>query len=250
MRTVKAIVIDDDLHTREELKDLLEEFFPHVNVAAECGNATTGLKAIQAVQPEIVFLDIEMPDMNGFQMLEQIADISFEVIFITSFNQYAIKAIRFSALDYLLKPIQADELKVALQRFSEKTTPAIDAKARIRNYLYNTNARTPTDFKLALATTEGTFFLSPGDILYCEGQVNYTLFHLSGKKKILSSKTLKEYDDLLTDHQFIRIHKSYLVNRKHIASITSDHKIQMHDGTRVEISKRKFPEVKMMLQNN
>jgi two-component system LytT family response regulator len=250
MEPVKALIIDDDLHTREELKDILEKFFPEVTVLAECRNAATGLEAIRTLHPEIVFLDIEMPDMNGFQMLEKLPEITFEIIFITSFNQYAIKAIRFSALDYLLKPVKVDELRIALQRFSEKSVLGKDAKARITNFFYNAEKQQLADFRLALATTEGMFFLSPNDILYCEGQVNYTLFHLSGKKKMLSSKTLKEYDELLSDHQFIRIHKSYLVNRQHIASITHDHKVAMHDGTLVEISKRKFPEVKMILQNN
>jgi two-component system LytT family response regulator len=250
MRAVKAIIVDDDLHTREELKDMLEKFFPEVSILAVCENAEKGLEAIRSMDPQIVFLDVEMPGMNGFEMLEQIPEISFEIIFITSFNKYAIKAIRFSALDYLLKPVQVEELRIALQRFSEKAILGKDAQARVRNYLHNTRSQKLTDFRLALATTEGTFFLTPGEIVYCEGQVNYTLFHLSGKKKILASKTLKEYDDLLTDHQFIRIHKSYLVNRKHIASITTDHKVKMYDGTQVEISKRKFPEVRMLLQSN
>lgn len=249
MKPVKAVVIDDDIANSEELREMLEKYFPEIIVTAVCINGSEGIKAINSWHPELVFLDIEMPDMNGFEMLEQIPDISFEVIFTTSFNKYAIKAIRFSALDYLLKPVQLEELRSALDRFSGKSAPGKDSKARIKNYLDNRNAGKPADFKLALATTEGIYFIAPHDIFYCEGQVNYTLFHLSGKRKLLSSKTLKEYDDLLSDQQFIRIHKSYLVNRRHITSITNDHKVLMHDGTQVEISKRKFPEVKMILQN-
>jgi two-component system LytT family response regulator len=187
-----------------------------------------------------------MPGMSGFQMLEQIDQLNFEIIFITSFNQYAIKAIRFSALDYLLKPITLDELKSALARFKSKTT--LDSQKRVGNFLHNYKIQQPKYFRLAINTTEGTHLLNTDDIIRCEGEVNYTRFFLQKQSPVLSSRTLKDYDELLSDHQFIRVHRSHLVNRKFVNAITPGHQLKMQDGSLVEISKRKFSEVKNLLR--
>lgn len=246
MQKTKAIVIDDDAYTREQMWHLINTFFPEIKLLQLCENARQGLSAINSDSPEIVFLDIEMPGMSGFEMLEQLKDINFEIIFITSFNQYAIKAIRFSALDYLLKPITEDELRTALERYKAKVNSA-DARGRVKNFIRNMKSEHQKDFKLAIATTEGTFFLDTDDIVRCEGDINYTKFHMLKEKKIISSRTLKEFEELLADHHFIRVHKSHLVNKKHVRSITGDHRLQMKDGSVVDISKRKFSEVKMLL---
>ena len=247
---LRVVLVDDEPQSCKSLAIKLKDVAEDIEIAGSFYHPDKAISGIRKIKPDLIFLDIEMPGLNGFQLLEKMEEFDFEVIFVTAYNEYMLNALRISALDYLLKPVKVDELRMALQRFSEKSVLGKDAKARINNFFYNAEKQQLADFRLALATTEGMFFLSPNDIVYCEGQVNYTLFHLSGKKKMLSSKTLKEYDELLSDHQFIRIHKSYLVNRKHIASITHDHKVAMHDGTLVEISKRKFPEVKMILQNN
>lgn len=244
MHQITAIVIDDDLYTRDQLEQLVKKFFPEIHLVASCVNGTEGLRAISTHHPEIVFLDIEMPDMSGFQMLEQLKQVNFDIIFITSFNQYAIKAIRFSALDYLLKPIQLDELRAAIDRFRNKTI--IDSQKRIGNFLHNHKIQ-PRYFRLAINTTEGTHLLNTDDIIRCEGDVNYTRFFMHLKAPVLASKTLKEYDELLSDHQFIRVHRAHLVNRKYVTAITPDHKLKMQDGSTVDISKRKFSEVKELL---
>lgn len=245
MKAIKALLIDDDLYTRDQLQQLFQQYFPEIDLLASCENGSDGLKAIEQYQPELLFLDIEMPDMNGFQMLEQIKTINFEVIFITSFNQYAIKAIRFSALDYLLKPIAHAELKSAMDRYVSKTTS--DSKQRIENFLHNHKVHQPKYFRLAINTTEGTHLLNTDDIIRCEGEVNYTRFFMNRQSTVLASRTLKEYDELLSDHQFIRVHRAHLVNRKYVSSITTDHKLKLLDGSLVDISKRKFAEVKDLL---
>ena len=246
MNKTPAIIIDDDLYIREQLSGLIGKFFPEIELLTTAANGHEGLFAIRKFSPALIFLDIEMPDMSGFTMLEQLPEINFEIIFITSFNQYAIKAIRFSALDYLLKPIQPEELKIAIDRFKSKKHH--DSRDRLLNYVNNTRLQDKNDFKLALSTTQGTLFLTLDEISFCEAQINYTLFHLQKARKIISSKTLKEYDELLADHNFIRVHKSYLVNRKHVRSITKEHKLLLNDGHVVEISKRKFPDVKALLR--
>jgi two-component system LytT family response regulator len=245
MKKISAVLIDDDRYSREELSRLVKKHSPGVEVMAQCADAAEGLMAIQSLSPQIVFLDIEMPGMNGFQLLEQLRQVSFEVIFITAFNQYAIKAIRFSALDYLLKPVEPAELVAAIDRYSAKKLP--DSEERLQNFLLNSRTSHAHEFRLAIPSSQGTQFLPLEEISFCEAQINYTLFHLKQEKKIISSKTLKEYDELLSDHQFIRVHKSYLVNRRHIRSITAEHKLLLDGGVTVEISKRKFSEVKGLL---
>jgi two-component system LytT family response regulator len=246
MRSITALIIDDDEYTRDQLQHLLEKYFPEIQLVGSCKNGKDGLQAIRQHNTEIIFLDIEMPDMSGFQMLEQLDKINFEVIFITSFNQYAIKAIRFSALDYLLKPIVLDELKMAVARFKSKTT--LDSQKRVGNFLHNYKVQQPQYFRLAINTTEGTHLLNTDDIIRCEGEVNYTRFFLRQQSAVLASRTLKDYDELLSDHQFIRVHRAHLVNRKFVSTITPDHKLKMQDGSLVEISKRKFSEVKNLLR--
>ena len=246
MNRITAAIIDDDLYTRDQLQQLLRKYIPEIHLVAVCTNGAEGLQAISNFHPEIIFLDIEMPDMSGFQMLEQLSQVNFEIIFITSFNQYAIRAIRFSALDYLLKPVQLEELKTALERFKSKTV--LDSQKRVGNFLHNYKVQQPKLFRLAINTTEGTHLLNTEDIIRCEGDVNYTRFFMHRQSPVLASKTLKEYDELLSDHQFIRVHRAHLVNRKYVTGITTDHKLKMQDGSVVDISKRKFAEVKNLLQ--
>lgn len=245
MKRYTALLIDDDPFTVDQLQHLFRMHFPEIKLEAVALNGQEGLKAINTFHPEIIFLDIEMPDMSGFEMLSRLMQINFEIIFITSFDQYAIKAIRFSAIDYLLKPIQLTELRDAMERFKNKTS--IDAGKRVGNFLHNHKMQQLKLFRLAINTTEGTHLLSTDDIIRCEGDVNYTRFFIMGKSPVLASRTLKEYDELLNEHQFIRVHRAHLVNRKYIAAITPEHKLRLNDGTLVEISRRKFSEVKMLL---
>lgn len=244
---IRALIIDDEESAVNVVKLLLEKYVPEVNSVRVAIGPQAGLEAIRNFQPDLLFLDIEMPMMSGFDLLEKFPGGSFEVIFITAYDHYAIKAIRFSALDYLLKPIDTDELKNAVQRFLDKKNSSNDQKARYSNLLHNLKTEQPNDYQLAIASTEGTYFYQPDEIVRCEADGNYTKFFLLNKKQVIASKTLKEYDEILGDQQFIRVHRAHLVNKKYVKSFTNDHELQMIDNATVEVSRRKWDEVKTKL---
>ncbi|MEP7127839.1 MAG: LytTR family DNA-binding domain-containing protein [Chitinophagales bacterium] len=250
MSLYKSIIIDDDEFIRKSLQDYLQYSFPELNVVAICSDAFSGLKAIEQHKPHLVFLDIEMPGLSGFEMLNKINPIQFEIIFITSFDHYAIKAIRYSALDYLLKPIDPEELKNAIDRFKEKKNASSTPVPLLQNFISNLNAKTPDDFKLAISTTQGTLFLPIHDIIRLEADGSYTLFHLRENKKLLASRTLKDFADLLDEQRFIRVHKSHLVNRRYVRRILNTHHLLMEDNTEVEVSRRKWDDVKNILKES
>ena len=248
---IQTIIIDDEPFNREFLKAKLAALAPDVQVLGLCENGLSGLSAIEKTCPELVFLDVEMPVMNGLDMLRQIVAPDFEVIFITSFDQYAISAIKLSALDYLLKPVSSEELLAALARFRAKRSKALSEKpaARIQNALDNfAQKQAPEAFKLAVATVDGTFFYKLEEVVRCQGEENYTRIFFSQKKPVLASKTLREYEDLLAGHGFLRIHKSHLVNRRFVKNILPDRRLLLTEGTELDIAKRRLAEVKRWAQ--
>ena len=235
---VKILIIDDEAAAGNILKILIEK---HISAPAEiryCSNAKEALEILQLFNPTVVMLDIEMPNLNGFDFLNMATENNFDVIFTTAYDQYAIKAIRFSALDYLLKPIDVLELQNAINRHIIKQQNQ-DQRLLVSNLLTNLQQKDPKDFKLALSTTEGVFFFAPPDILYCEGENNYTRFIFTKNKPMLVSKTLGEYEDLLEEHGFLRIHKSHLVNAKYVTKVDRDGLLLMSDGKQLVISKRR-----------
>lgn len=253
---IKALIIDDEESAVNVVSLLLKKHVPEIDSITTAIGSQQGLYAINQIQPDLVFLDIEMPMMSGFELLEKFPDYSFDVIFITAYDHYAIKAIRFSALDYLLKPIDTDELKTAVQRFMarriqarEKIKSAKDHQSRYSNLLHNLKTEEPGDYRLAIATTEGTHFYQPAEIIRCEADGNYTKFFLTNKKPVIASRTLKEFDEILSGQQFIRVHRAHLVNKRYIRSFTNDHELQMSDDATVEVSRRRWEDVKRMLQN-
>ena len=250
MAPLKAILIDDDEFIRKSMKDKLEKFFPELQLVASCRNAGDGLKAIENHHPDVVFLDIEMPGMSGFDMLKQIQNISFEIIFITSFGHYAIKAIRYSALDFLLKPVDLDELKEAMERLKEKRKKIADQKSSLENFIHNLSAKNPADYKLAISTTEGTSFLPANEIIRLEADGSYTIFFLKKNKKMIASRTMKDFAALLDEAQFIRVHKSHVINRRCVKSLSGSHQLVMEDDSVVEVSRRKWEEVKNLLKKS
>lgn len=250
MNTYKAIIIDDDEFIRKSLQDNLERAFPELKLVANCSDAFAGLEAIQHHHPNLVFLDIEMPGLSGFEMLNKINPISFEIIFITSFDHYAIKAIRYSALDYLLKPINPEELKNAIERFKERKGTEFNPVPVLQNFISNLRAKNPDEFKLAISTTEGTLFLPIQDIIRLEAEGSYTTFHLLQRKKLVASRTLKDFAELLDERRFIRIHKSHVVNRRYVKSILNTHQLLMEDNSAVDVSRRKWEEVKNLLKKS
>jgi len=199
---IKALIIDDENRTRELIAKMITSFGFDIEAIPAGENVKSGIKAIEEIQPDIVFLDIQMPDGTGFDVLKSAKNKNFEVIFITAHEEFAIKAIKFSALDYLLKPIDPSELKAAV----EKAIKAIDEKndeTRFDTLQYNIQPNQKR--RLVLKTQESVYVIELDEIIRCEADRNYTSFFLTGGKKILVSKTLKEYETLLTGHNFLRV---------------------------------------------
>lgn len=244
---IRALIIDDEESAVNVVKLLLQRNVPEVNEIYTAAGSSQGINAIREFKPQLLFLDIEMPLMNGFELLEQFPEHPFEVIFITAYDHYAIKAIKYSALDYLLKPVDVDELKNSVQRFITKQQTGQSQKPLYENLLHNLKSERVSDYRLAVATTEGTFFYNPDDIIRCEADGNYTKFFLKNQKPIITSKTLKEYDEMLAEQNFIRVHRAHLVNKKYVTSFSGDHELKMLDNSTVEVSRRRWDAVKQVL---
>ena len=208
---IKAILVDDELHGLETLNILLTDYCPDVKVMEKCPSAKKALEAIDKLKPDLVFLDIEMPVMNGFELLEQFDQIPFSVIFTTSYDQYAIKAIRFSALDYLLKPVDPKELIAAVNKVNnKKQTPTNEQLQMLMHQLQHKESKFT---KLAVPTSEGFELIPADNVIRCEADDNYTHLYLKNKTKIIASRTLKEMEEQLKEFSyFIRVHHSYIVN--------------------------------------
>lgn len=235
---VKILIIDDEAAAGNILKILLEKHIAVTKEVRYCSGATEALELIKTFTPTLIMLDIEMPMINGFDFLNMAAGNSFDVIFTTAYDHYAIKAIRFSALDYLLKPIDVLELQNAVNRHIIKKQGE-NQQLLVSNLLTNLQQKDSKNFKLALSTGGSIFFYAPDEILYCEGENNYTRFVFVKNKPLLISKTLGEYEDLLAEHGFIRIHKSHLVNAKYVSKADNDGALLMSDGKLLTVSKRR-----------
>jgi len=210
-RMIRAILVDDETNALEMMEWLLRTYCPEVVVSAMCTSAEDALKAIREVRPDVVFLDIEMPRMNGFGLLETFDRMPFEVVFCTAYDQFAIKAFKYSALDYLLKPVDPADLQAAVGRILDRTTGP--SKEQIELLLQQLRQPVPgTPSRIALTTADGLIFVSTTDILYCEAESNYTRVVLSGGRKVMVSKVLKDIDDALAGSDFCRVHSSFLIN--------------------------------------
>ena len=237
---IRGIIVEDERHSRETLRGMLERYCKNVVVVAEADSYRNGLEAIREHRPDVVFLDIQMPDGSGFRMLEELGPIDFEIIFTTAFDEFAIKAIKYSALDYLLKPIDPEELVNATRKVERKLSSK-QVNQNIQVLLDNIRSRDAESHKIVLSTSEKIHVIETDQIIRCESDNYYTNFFLSDGKKILVSKTLKENEELLSDHNFIRPHKSHLVNVKYIKGfLRSDGGyIEMTDGSKIPVSRRK-----------
>ncbi len=208
---IKCVLIDDERNALEMMEWLLKTYCPEVSIAAMCNSAEQGIEAIHQHHPDVVFLDIEMPKMNGFDMLEQFDKLFFDVVFCTAYDQFAIKAFKYAALNYLLKPVDPEDLKQTIERIKEKK--AIPVKEQFDLLLQNIrNTVKTTPQRIALTTGDGLLFVPTQDIIYCEADSNYTHIFLSGGKRILVSKVLKEIDEALSGPDFFRVHSSFLIN--------------------------------------
>jgi two-component system LytT family response regulator len=237
---IKAIVIDDEVHCIETLRILLGEYCPDVQIIEECRSAKQGLLAIGRLKPDLVFLDVEMPAMNGFEMLEQLPEIDFSVVFTTGYDQYAIKAIRFSALDYLLKPIDHHELAAAVRKIKTLSRPA--APEQFTMLSATVHNREIGFTKIAIPTAEG-FELIPAEmIISCEADDNYTCFYLKDKSKMIACRTLKEVEAQLEPFSsFVRVHHSYIANLNEVARYVRGEGgyVVMSDGRTITVSRSK-----------
>lgn len=249
MDKVKALIIDDEPSAVNTLSLMIRHYLPGITELRSTNDPHEGLFLLKSCQPQLLFLDIQMPLMSGMELLKQVPGITCNIIFTTAHDEYAIDAIRFSALDYLLKPIDADELQNAYARFVQKQNSGTQNLPLYKNFIHNINVQDQKDFKLALSTTEGTFFYIPSSIIRLEGESNYTRFHFEDKTTLLTSRTLKEYEEILTRHGFLRVHKSHLINKTHVINYTADGLLTMTDLSKVEISRRRKEEVMESLRS-
>ena len=234
MKPLKALIVEDDRFMATVLADMLEH---HRDTISVVGVSSTGNEAISMIterQPQVVFLDVELPDMTGFEMLGQLEGINFQTIFTTAHSDYAIKAFRFNALDYLVKPIKENELVESLNRLLKSN----DNSIAIKNALLNIESKSVEEQKLVLPTQQGTLRFALKQITHIEGEGNYSYIYLANGNKELSSKNLAYFEDILEDKGFFRCHRSYLVNKHHIMELRNDAFI-LKSGLELPVSRRK-----------
>jgi len=211
---LRTLIIDDEYHIRDTLINMLEMNCPDVRVVGQASGVVSGIAAIKELQPELVLLDIQMKDGTGFDLLYGLPSIDFKVIFITAYDQYAVQAFRFSAVDYLLKPVNPEQLIEAVLRAGKMIQEHFDKQMKVLEE--NLKSVSNKNKKIILRTTESIHLLDVGNIICCDSDSSYTTVHTVEGEKIIVSKTLKDYEEMLTDCGFYRVHKSYLINLLHI----------------------------------
>lgn len=215
---MRAILIDDEPDNVRLLALQLGRHCPQVDVVGQFTDSVDGLKAIQQLHPSLVFLDIEMPLMNGFQLLEKVGEITFHIVFVTAYDQYAVRAFRFSALDYLLKPIDTIDLIAAVRR-AENNARINPQQLELMRQYYPVSAVRSSPGRIALPHASGMVFVETKQITYCEADSNYTRFHLENGEVYVISKTLGDVQDVLETGDFVRVHRQYMVNLNHIQKL-------------------------------
>lgn len=218
---IKALIIDDEPNNIENLQLIIDKYSADVFIAGTADNAEAGAKLIREHEPDLVFLDIQMPEKSGFDLLSALPGVNFEVIFITAYDKYGIQAIKFSALDYLLKPINIEEFKLAIEKAKQRIQLSKQSR-NIDNLLEYLKVGQKGSPKIALPTLKETMYVRISDVIRCEATNNYTTFHLQNKEQVLVCKTLKDFADLLKPHNFIRTHQSHLVNPDYVKSYLNE----------------------------
>lgn len=235
---IKAVLIDDEVHCLETLQMQIAEHCPGIQVVAQCRSAKTGIEAIEKLKPDVIFLDIEMPFMNGFEMLENLKSISFAVIFTTSYDQYAIKAIHFSALDYLLKPIDPKDLVMAVKKIqTQKSLPSAEQFQLLMQQIHQKGNEIT---RIAVPTSDGFELINADQIMRCEADDSYTHFFLKNKARVTACRNLKEVEAQLQQFpSFIRIHHSYIINLNEVTRYVRGEGgyVIMSDGSTVNVSR-------------
>lgn len=238
---LKAVIIDDEKDSRDILTSYLKKYCPQVNVCGYGESVKSGLEAIRTHNPNVVFLDIEMPFGNGFDLLEQAAPVTFETVFVTAFDNYAIQALNQSAAYYLLKPVDIDELVKAVEKISvelQNEGSTVHSSVLLENLQ---NQKTPQQQKLMLPTLDGFEVVPIRSVLYCEAEDNFTRFHFDDRKDLLICRTLKHYEDVLRPHSFLRIHRSYLINPEYVVRYSKGKGgfVTMKNNKELEVSPNK-----------
>lgn len=242
---ITAIIIDDEVKGRMALRQKLKDYCPDIQLEGEAEDGEEGLKLIEELQPDVVFLDIEMPRLNGFDMLLQLPRQDFHLIFTTAYDHYAIKAIRFAAFDYLLKPVDIEELKTAVEKIIQTGRQPNNGR-RLETLAHNLQTALN---KIAISTLEGLLFFDINDIIHIEAQSNYTLFSFSNRPRLTVSRTLKEFEDLLPSEQFFRTHHSHIINLQYIKRYMKGDggQIELQNGEVVDVSRKKKEEFLKLL---
>ncbi len=240
---MNAIIVEDEPRSREFLKNMVQEYCPHVTIAGTASSVEEAVATIETIKPSLVFLDIEMHTGTGFDVLQQVKQRNFQVIFTTAYDHYAIQAIKFSAVDYLLKPIDVEELQQAVKKVEEKLQANQSSQA-LDVLLQNLKKSPGDDFSITLSTSEGLEFVPLKNILRLEASGPYTHFFMKDNRKVIVSRHMKEYEMLLNDHYFFRVHNSHIINMKEVSRMikTDGGYAIMSDGSNISISPKKKDE--------
>ncbi len=238
---IRTVLVDDEPRGLNTLKKLLQEYCPDIKIVAECADAETAKEKIELLEPQLAFLDISLPRKSSFDLLAELDIIDFEIIFVTAHNEYTLQAFHYSAVDYLMKPIDEDLLIDAVKRATKRI--AINStNNNVTALLHNLQkTQTPQEMKLCIASVKGFQVVDLKNILYCEASGSYTNFNFTDKHQLCSAKTIHEYEELLADVGFVRIHKSFLVNLLHVKEYVRGEggSVLLSNGVEVEVSRRK-----------
>ena len=251
---ITAVLIDDDSNLRNGMRELLAFYAPDITIVGEAEDVATGVEVMDKLKPQVVFLDIQLNDGTGFDVLEKSAakngKTTSHIVFITAHEEYAIKAFRFSALDFLLKPVDIDELEIVIAKIRE-TVDKKDNYAHIDLLLENIRKKVDTYKRIALTTAEGIHLFEVSDIIRCESEDNYTTFYIKNNKPVVISKTLKEYEEMLAEYGFERIHQKHLINLAYLKSYVKRDGgfIIMSDNKQLPISPRKKERLQELIKS-
>ena len=247
MNAIKTLIIDDEANARSVIKNMLQQLNLPVEVVGEAGDATEGLEKISLLRPQLLFLDIQMPGKSGIELMQEIDRDTIQVIFVTAHQGFAIQALKLSAIDYILKPVDPADLKEAvnkiIQQKSKLATDQLSLFQQAFRHLQQPQQKAPQ--KLAISTNEGVIFVELKDIIWIESLTGYCKFYLVSQKPVIVSKNLKEYEELLAGHHFFRAHQGYVVNLLHIKKYVRGEggQVWMSDGSEIEVARRRKEEL-------
>jgi two-component system LytT family response regulator len=249
---IKAIIVDDEQHCIDRLQGLLESDYTNsVQLLGAFDSVSKGYKAVKELSPDLLFLDVQIHEKTGFDLLRELGHLDFEVIFTTAYDKFAVQAFKFSALDYLLKPVDKDDLKLAMDKFVSKAKKD-GAINRLDNLLLNLKSQNGQPKRIIVPTTSGFEVFEMAEIIRCESDVNYTTIYLKNKQKLVVAKTLKEFEEMLSEHGFFRVHNSHLINLAFVKSYNKGKggSVVLSDGTEIEVSTRRKDEfLKKMMES-